>query len=122
MDTTPGGKPKVEGRKFRRPTKPIKREFLSTTQGLEKHTFDVGNAKYAAKFQKLLDAISIHIQANYKDGSKTAKSVRDLKLLVITLDAYPAGVNGGPPDAGTVYLWQQEVSEQAKARNLLAET
>jgi hypothetical protein len=81
----------------------------------------VGNAKYAAKFQKLLDAISIYIQANYKDGSKAAKSVRDLKLLVITLDAYPTGVNSGPPDAGTVYLWQQEVSEQTKARNLLAE-
>ncbi len=50
MDTTPGGNPKVEGRKFCRPINrmaPIKKEFLLTTQGLEKHTFDMGNVKNA---------------------------------------------------------------------------
>jgi hypothetical protein len=63
-------------------------------------------AKYTAKFQKL---------------QFQSKSVHDLKLVLITIYAYPTGINGGPPDTGMVYLWQQEVSEQTKAKNLLAE-
>jgi hypothetical protein len=58
-------KPKIEGRRPRRPSRNVgltKKEFVSMVVGLESHTFDVGNTKYAAKFQKLLDAIATHIQ------------------------------------------------------------
>ncbi len=37
--------------------------------GLESNMFDVGNMKYAAKFQKLVDVIVIHIQREYKAGT-----------------------------------------------------
>jgi hypothetical protein len=62
MDPTPGCKLKVEGKKFRRPTNrmtPIKREFLSTTQGLEKNTFAVGYREIHCKVSKV--AISIKV-------------------------------------------------------------
>ncbi len=46
-------KPKIEGaRKYRKPNRavgPIKKEFSTKVLGLESHTFDIGNAKYAAK-------------------------------------------------------------------------
>ncbi len=29
---------------------------------MESHTFDIGNVKYAAKYQKTVDAIANHIQ------------------------------------------------------------
>ncbi len=65
-------KPKVEGKRpARRPARsgaPTRREFVSKVVGLETHTFDIGNAKYAAKYQKSVDAITNHIQKEYKGG------------------------------------------------------
>jgi hypothetical protein len=48
-------KPKIEGaKKFRRPMRaagqPTKKEFVMKVLGLESHTFDIGNTKYAAKY------------------------------------------------------------------------
>ena len=55
-------KPKVEGaKKYLRPTRavgPIKKEFSMKVLGLESHTFDIGNAKYAAKYKKTVNAIA----------------------------------------------------------------
>ncbi len=53
---------KVEGKKAWKLTNrsgPNRKEYTSKVVGLESHTFDVGNAKYAAKFQKSIDAIAI---------------------------------------------------------------
>ena len=65
--------PKIEGaKKFHRSTRaagPIKKEFITTVLGLESHTFDIGNVKYAAKYKKTVDAIANHIQRKYKDGA-----------------------------------------------------
>ena len=36
-----------------------KKDFVSKVVGLESHTFDVGEAKYAAKYQKSVDAIAL---------------------------------------------------------------
>ena len=87
-DPEAGTRPKLEGKKPRRPISrggPIKREYTSKVLGLESHTFDVGNAKYAAKFQKSLDAIAIHIQREYKGGPDVAKAIRDLQNRAQTL-------------------------------------
>jgi hypothetical protein len=34
------------------------KEFLPKVLGLESHTFNIGNAKYAAEYQKTVDAIA----------------------------------------------------------------
>jgi hypothetical protein len=74
-------KPKVEGaKKYRRPTRavgPIKKEFSLKVLGLESHTFDIGNAKYAAKYKKTIDAITNHIQREYKGGADITKAIHN---------------------------------------------
>ena len=49
-------KPKVEGKKPRRPTKPQKKEYTTRMVGLEEDTFDIGHPKYAAKYERSVDA------------------------------------------------------------------
>jgi hypothetical protein len=74
----------VEGKKARRLTNrsgPSRKTCTSKVLGLESYMFDVGNAKYAAKFQKSMDAIiAIHIQREYKGGPNIAEVIRDLVL------------------------------------------
>jgi hypothetical protein len=50
-------KPKVEGKRLRKPFRPTKKEHTTKVIGLESHTFDIGDAKYAAKCKKLLEAL-----------------------------------------------------------------
>jgi hypothetical protein len=90
--------------------------------GLENDTFDVGNAKYAAKFQKSLDAIAIHIQREYKGGPDIAKAIRDMILPTFTPPNYPTP-EGTPPviDPGKLYMWQQKAQAMEKRENLLEE-
>jgi hypothetical protein len=90
--------------------------------GLESHTFDVGNAKNAAKFQKSLDAIAIHIQREYKEGPDIAKAIRDLILPKFPLPTYPVP-EGTPPviDPGKLCMWQQKAQATKKCENLLKE-
>ena len=94
---------------------------MTKVLNLETATFDVGHAKYAAGFQVSLDAIVLYIQSNFKDGSYIAKSVKDLALVTIDLEDYPANTGGNPPGPGEIYLWQGMVSSQGKSRILLAE-
>ncbi len=58
--------PKIEGKHHsRRPAGnagPTRKEFLTKVLGLESHTFNIGNAKFAAKYQKTVDTIANHIQ------------------------------------------------------------
>jgi hypothetical protein len=55
-------KPKIDGKRpAQRPGRsgePARKEFVLKVVGLETHTFDIGNAKYAAKYQKSVDAIA----------------------------------------------------------------
>ena len=85
--------PKVEGKKNfpRKPARPAKKEFVTMVVGLESHTSDVGNLKYVAKYQKLVDAIANHVQKEYKGGSEMAKAIRELKLPQISIPAYAIG-------------------------------
>jgi hypothetical protein len=59
-------KPKIEGKHHsRKPARnlgPARKEFLAKELGLESHTFDIGSAKYVAKYQKTVVAIANHIQ------------------------------------------------------------
>jgi hypothetical protein len=75
-------KPKIEGAKtFRRPARAAgltKKEFVTEVLGLKSHTFDIGNAKYAAKYKKPVDAIANHIQREYNSGADIAKAIKEL--------------------------------------------
>jgi hypothetical protein len=91
--------PKVERMKNfpRKPARyvgPAKKEFMTKVAGLESHTFDVGDVKFAAKSQKLADAIANHIQKEYKGGSEMAKAIRELKLTQIDVPTYPVPTGG----------------------------
>ncbi len=111
--------PKIEGaKKFRRSTRavgPIKKEFVTKVLGLEGHTFDIGNAKYAAKCKKTLDAIGNHIQREYKGGADIAKAIKALSLPTLQVPGYPKAKAGetavGPRD---IYIWQQDVTAVKK--------
>jgi hypothetical protein len=82
-------KPKIEGKRpYRRPARsgaPARIEFVSKVVGLETHTFDISNAKYAAQYQKSVDAIANHIQKEYKGGPEIAKVIRDMSLSKVAI-------------------------------------
>ncbi len=118
--------PKIEGkknfnRKSARHAGLAKKEFVSKVVGLESHTFDVGEAKYAAKYQKLVDAIANHIQKDYKGGPEIAHAIRDLELPVIDVPAYPVPTAGAALDPGAEYLWRHDITEAKKRITQLAE-
>jgi hypothetical protein len=99
--------------------RPVRKEYTSKVVHLESHTFDMGNVKYAATFQKLLDAIAIHTQNEYKGGHDVAKAIRVLILPILMLPAYPVGINGNPSDPGEIHLCQQSITEMNKRRLLV---
>jgi hypothetical protein len=116
-------KPKIEGRRPRRPSRnvgPTKKEFVSTVVGLESHTFEVGKAKYTAKFQKSCDVIAIHIQRDCKGGANIAKAIRYLVLPTFPLPTYPVP-EGNPAviDPEKQYMCQQKAQATEKHENLL---
>jgi hypothetical protein len=108
-------KPKIEGaKKFRRPMRaagqPTKKEFATKVSGLESHTFDIGNAKYAAKYKKTVDVIANYVQREYKGGADIAKAIKALSLPTLQVPGYPKAKNGETVvDPGDVYIWQQDV-------------
>ncbi len=111
--------PKIEGaKKFRRSTRaagPIKKEFVTKVPGLEGHTFDIGNAKYAAKYKKTADAIANHIQRKYKGGADIAKAIKALSLPTLQVPGYPKAKAGETAvDPGDTYIWQQNVAAVKK--------
>jgi hypothetical protein len=65
-------KPKFEGKCHpRRPARnsgPARKDFVTKVLDLESHIFNIGNAKYAAIYQKTADTIANHIQKEYKEG------------------------------------------------------
>ncbi len=66
---------KVEGKKAKDQLTDLDKsgKYTSKVLGLKSHTFDVGNTKHTAKFQKSMDAIAIHIQREYKRGIQHCK-------------------------------------------------
>ena len=85
-------KPKVEGRKPRRPTRPSKKEFTSEMSGLTDDTFDIGHSKYAAKYERSVDAIARYVQEQYKSGADVV-AMRELIAPTVTMPTFPADPN-----------------------------
>ena len=86
-------KPKIKGaRKYRKPTRAvglIKKEFSTKVLGLEGHTFDIGNTKYAAKYKKTVNAIANYVQREYKGRENNAKAVKELSLPYLQIPGFP---------------------------------
>ena len=81
----------------------------------------VGEAKYAAKYQKSVDAIANHIQKDYKGGPEMAQAIRDLELPAIDVPSYPTPKAGAAVlDPGVEYLWRHDVTEAKKRITQLA--
>ena len=59
---------------------PIKKEFSTKVLELECHTFDIGNAKYVAKYKKTVNFIGNYIQREYKSKTNIAKAMNGLSL------------------------------------------
>jgi len=113
-------KPKIEGaKKFCRPMRaagqPTKKEFVTKVLGLESHTFDIGNAKYKAKYKKTIDVVANYIQRVYKDGADIAKAIKALSLPTLQVPGYPKAKAGETAiDPGDLYIWQQDIAAVKK--------
>jgi hypothetical protein len=79
--------------------------------GLKSHTFNIGNAKYAAKYKKTVDAIANYIQREYNGGADIEKAIKELSLPILQVPGYPkAKAEETVVDPGDVYIWQQDVA------------
>ncbi len=116
-------KPKIEwAKKSRRPARaagPTKKEFVTKILGLESHTFDIGNAKYAAKYKKMVNAIANHIQREYKGRADIAKAIKELSLPTLRNPAYQTAKAGATiVNPGEIFFWQQDVTAVYQSSNL----
>jgi hypothetical protein len=85
---------------------PTKKEFVTKeVLGLESHTFDIGNEKYAAKYKKTVDGIANYIQREYKGGAGIAKAIKALSLPTLQVPGYSKAKAGETAvDPGDVYV------------------
>ena len=67
---------------------PIKKKFITKVLGLESHTFDIGNAKYTAKYKRTIDAIANHIQREHKGRADISKAIKALSLPTLQVPGY----------------------------------
>ncbi len=101
--------------------RPARKEFLTKVLGLESNTFDIGNTKNAAKYQKTVDAIANHIQKEYNGGPEIEKAIRDLSLSTIVIPKYPRpSLTTAVTNPEEVFLSQQDVTKAKKRIALLA--
>ncbi len=112
-------KPKIEGaKKFRRPARaagPTKKEFVTKVLGLKGHTFNIGNAKYAAKYKKMVNAIANHIQRENKGRANIAKAIKELSLPTLRVPGNTTAKAGATVvNPGEIFLWQQDVADMKK--------
>ncbi len=74
-------KPKIEGaKKFRRPTRaagPTKKEFVMKVLGHKSYLFNIGNAKYAAKYKKRLMPLPTISRGSTKAGQTLQRQSRN---------------------------------------------
>jgi hypothetical protein len=76
--------------------------------GLEEDTFDIGHPKYAAKYEKSVDAIARYIQQEYRSGANVARAMRELVTPTATMPTYPAD----PNDQEKIQIWKEELREK----------
>ena len=102
MSTSTETKPKVEGGRncrdcccyngSNRTSTTTKAEHQTKITGLKEDTYDIGEAKFAAKFQKSPKNITLYVQRKYTDGASLAQ---DMKLMRATSIALPQPLNAG---------------------------
>ncbi len=74
------------------------------------------------KYQKSVDAIANHTQKEYKRGPEIAKTIKELRLRMISIPDYPTAKAGATVvDPGDLFLWQQDVQESKKRISLFPE-
>ncbi len=94
---------------------PTKKEFSKKVLGLETHTFDIGNAKYAAKYKKTVNSIANYIHREYKGGADIAKAIKEMCLPSLQIPGFPKARTGeAVVDPGDIYLWQQDAAAVKK--------
>ena len=89
--TTEEEKPKVEGKKPRRPTRAYKKDYTSAMAGLEDDTFDIGHPKYAAKYEVL--STPSRDMCNKSTRWEQTLAMRELIAPTVTMPTYPADHN-----------------------------
>ncbi len=95
-------KPKVEGKKPYRPARQQKKEFASEVVGLTTHTFDIGHPKYAAKYERSVDAIARYVQEQYKSVAEVALAMRELVAPTVKMPVFPTD----PNDQEALQIWK----------------
>ena len=93
----------------------VKSDYKTKTAGLEEDTCDVGEARFAAKFQKTTDNIALYVQREYTDGASVAF---DMKTMIATMIVLPSTPASGASDAET-FIWKEEYKEAKKKKNTL---
>ena len=63
------------------------------TVGLKEDTFNIGHPKYAAKYERSVNAIARHVQKDYKSGANVALTMRELVAPTVTMPTYLADPN-----------------------------
>mgnify|MGYP006166379963 FL=1 len=101
-------KPKVEGKKPHRAARPQRKEFTSEVVGLTTHTFNIGHPKYAAQYERSVDAIARYVQEQYKSGADVALAMRELVAPSVTMPVFPAD----PNDQEALQIWKEELREK----------
>jgi hypothetical protein len=76
--------------------------------GLEEDTFDIGHPKYAAKYERSVDAIARYMQHENKSGAKVAWGMRELVTPTVTMPTYPSD----PNDQEKIQIWKEELHEK----------
>ena len=114
-------KPKIEGGKGCRErcrnfanggASAVKSDYKTKTAGLEEDTYDVREARFAAKFQKTTDNIALYVQRKYTDGASVAF---DMKTMIAMIIALPPAPTSGASDSDT-FIWKEEYKEAKKKK------
>ena len=92
-----------------------KAEHKTKITGLEEDTYNIGEAKFAAKFQKSTKNISLYVQRKYTDGESLAHG---MKLMRATPIALPQPTNAGTSDLDA-FIWKEEYKEAKKKKIVL---
>jgi len=93
----------------------VKSDHKTKTAGLEEDTYDVGEARFAAKFQKTTDNIALYVQREYTDGAAVAFDMKAMVATVVVLPPMPASA---ATDAET-FMWKEDYKEAKKKKNAL---
>jgi hypothetical protein len=94
-----------------------KTKFKTKITSLKEDTYNIGEAKFAAKFQKSTKNIALYVQRKYTDGASLA---HDMKLMRATSIALPQPLNSGTSDSD-MFIWKEEYKEAKKKKIVLEE-